>query len=182
MPRTAGGTWLSRRCCYPSCCRAADTAPTEEWSERRLETWRRMVDTGPTEAWRKHPILADPGYQAAGALENAPRAEQRAGIDALQARFPNNWFLETALGTHLIHGEEASDIAEGERILRSCVESTPDCPTAHLTLGTALKYQGRRDEAMALFEDAVARWPWHNQAVDSCMWLLTDGMTTPRRS
>lgn len=27
--------------------------------------------------------------------------------------------------------------------------------------------EGRRDEAMALFEDAVARWPWNNQAVDS---------------
>jgi hypothetical protein len=159
--------------------RAADTSPTPEWSERRRATWRRVVDNGPTEAWRKSPILADAEYQAAGRLENAPRAEQRAGIDALQARFPNNWFLETALGTHLIHSDDPAEVAEGERVLRACVESTPDCPTAHLTLGTALKYQGRRDEAMALFEDAVMRWPWNNQAVDSCMWLLTDGMTAP---
>ncbi len=41
--------------------------------------------------------------------------------------------------------------------------------------------EGRRDEAMALFEDAVARWPWNNQAVDSFLWLLTDGMTAKPR-
>jgi hypothetical protein len=158
--------------------RAADTSPTAEWSERRRATWRKTVDIAPTETWRKAPILADPEYQAAGALENAPRAEQRAGIDRLQARFPGNWFLETALGTFLVHSKEPAEASEGERRLRACVESTPDCPTAHLTLGTALKHQGRRDEAMALFEDAVARWPWNNQAVDSCIWLLTDGMTT----
>lgn len=157
--------------------RSGDTSPTAEWSERRRDMWRTVVENGPTEAWRRSPILADPEYQAAGRLEGAPRGEQRAGIDRLQKRFPGNWFLTTALGTHLIHSDDAAESAEGERILRSCVQSTPGCPTAHLTLGTALKYQGRRDEAMALFEDAVARWPWHNQAVDSCLWLLTDGMT-----
>lgn len=157
--------------------RTADTAPTAEWCERRRETWRRVVENGPTEAWRKSPILADPEYQASAALETAPRPEQRAAIDSLLVRFPDNWFLETALGTHLIHSGDPAETAKGERILRACVESTPDCPTAHLTLGTALKHQGRRDEAMALFEDAVARWPWNNQAVDSCVWLLTDGMT-----
>ena len=162
--------------------RAADSSPTAEWSERRRATWRKVVEIGPTESWRKSPILADPEYQAAGRLENAPRAEQRQGIERLRERFPDNWFLETALGTHLIHSDDPAEVAEGERVLRACVQSTPDCPTAHLTLGTALKHQGRRDEAMALFEDAVARWPWNNQAVDSCLWLLTDGMTAPRDS
>lgn len=157
--------------------RAADTSPTEEWSERRRATWRTVVDKGPTEAWRRMPILADPEYLAAGQLENAPRADQRAALDWLEARFPDNWFLKTALGTFLIHSDDPVEVAEGERVLRACVQSTPDCPAAHLTLGTALKHQGRRDEAMALFEDAVARWPWNNQAVDSCLWLLTDGMT-----
>jgi tetratricopeptide (TPR) repeat protein len=157
--------------------RAADTAPTEEWSQRRRNTWRTVVEKGPTEPWRRMPILSDQEYLAAGRLEDAPRAEQRSALDNLRERFPDNWFLETALGTFLVHSEDAAEIAEGERILRTCVQSTPDCPTAHLTLGTALKYQGRRDEAMALFEDAVARWPWHNQAVDSCLWMMTDGMT-----
>ncbi len=31
-------------------------------------------------------------------------------------------------------------------------------------------------------ETWVAHWPWHNQAVDSCLWLLTDGMTASRDS
>ncbi len=56
--------------------------------------------------------------------------------------------------------------------------TTPDCPTAHLSLGTCLKRRGLRDEAMQVFEDAVRRWPWHSQAVDSCLWMITDGMTS----
>ena len=124
-----------------------------------------------------HPLEADRRRQdvAGDTLHSMPSS--RSVIAGLRARFPDNWFLETAFGTFLVNSSEAAEVQEGERILRACVGPTPDCPTAHLTLGTALKYQNRREEAMALFEDAVSRWPWHNQTVDSCLGLLTDGMT-----
>jgi hypothetical protein len=158
--------------------RSRETAPTAEWIERRRHDWQRMVENGPTEAWRRSPILRDPEYLAAAKPDLAPQ-EQRARLEALIAAHPGDWFLDTALGALLMGGSDADDARRGEEILKRCVANAPDCATAHLSLGTQLKHRGRRDEAIALFEDAVRRWPWHNQAVDCCLWMVTDGMTSP---
>ncbi len=158
--------------------RARDTAPPADWIERRRQAWQRMVEGGPTEPWRRSPLLRDREYLAAAQPGLAPE-EQRARLERLLAAHPGDWFLETALGALLMSQREGSDAQRGEEILRRCVTTTPDCPTAHLSLGTHLKHQGRREDAMAVFEDAVRRWPWHSQAVDSCLWMITDGMTTP---
>jgi hypothetical protein len=157
--------------------RARDTAPPAEWIERRRQSWQRMAENGPTEPWRRRPLLRDPEYLAAAQPGLAPGA-QRTRLERLLAAHPGDWFLDTALGA-LLMSRPDGDVRRGEETLRRCVATTPDCATAHLSLGTHLKHQGRRDEAMAVFEDAVRRWPWHNQAVDSCLWMLTDGMTSP---
>jgi hypothetical protein len=157
---------------------ARDTTPPPEWIARRRETWRRMVENGPSEPWRRSPLLRDPEYLAAAKPDLGPE-EQRARLERLLAAHPGDWFLDTALGTLFVSRSVGDEALRGEEILRRCVATTPDCPTAHLSLGTHLKHQGRRDEAMAVFEDAVRRWPWHNQAVDSCLWMITDGMTSP---
>jgi hypothetical protein len=154
-----------------------DTAAPPEWIERRRQSWQRMVENGPTEPWRRSPLLRDPEYLAAANPGLGPE-EQRSRLDALLAKHPGDWFLEAALGTLLVSRSSGADARRGEEILRRCVTTTPDCPTAHLSLGTCLKHQGRRDEAMNVFEDAVRRWPWHSQAVDSCLWMITDGMTS----
>ncbi len=171
MPAMTRFAWLAEG-------RASDTSPPPEWVERRRQIWQRMVANGPTEVWRRSPLLRDPDYLAA-ATPGLDPAEQRARLDALLARRPGDWFLETALGALLMSGEAPADVQRGEEILRRAVATTPDCPTAHLPLGTHLKYQGRRDEAMAVFEDGVRRWPWHSQLVDCCLWMVTDGMTAP---
>jgi tetratricopeptide (TPR) repeat protein len=158
--------------------RAQDSTPPAEWIEKRHQDWQRMVDNGPTEAWRRSPLLRDPEYLAA-AKPDLPREQQRTHLEALIAKHPGDWFLDTALGTLLMSGADTGQARRGEEILRRCVATNPDCATAHLSLGTHLKHQGRREEAMAIFEDAVRRWPWHNQAVDSCLWMVTDGMTAP---
>jgi hypothetical protein len=157
--------------------RARDSSPPKEWIERRVLSWRRIVDSGPSEAWRRSPLLRDPEYLAAAKPGIAPE-EQRSRLEALLTAHPGDWFLETALGALLMSHRDGGDAGRGEEILTRCVATTPDCSTAHLALGTHLKHQGRRDEAMAVFEDAVRRWPWHSQAVDCCLWMLTDGMTS----
>jgi hypothetical protein len=157
--------------------RARDAAPPADWIERRREGWQRMAERGPTEPWRRSPLLRDPEYLAAAKPDLGPE-EQRTRLERLLAAHPGDWFLDTAMGTWLVSRPDG-DARRGEEILRRCVDTTPGCATAHLSLGTFLKHQGRRDEAMAVFEDAVKRWPWHSQAVDSCLWMLTDGMTSP---
>jgi len=149
---------------------------TEEWSREKVVEWQNVMRAAPVDPWQTDPLLRDPEYLALAERERNGESTVD-DLRALRAKHPGNWFLETAWGTSLVHSSDESERKEGEEILRRAVNETPDCPTAHFTLGTALKYQGRRDEAMALFEDAVERWPWNRQAVDSCAWLVTDGMT-----
>lgn len=144
-----------------------------QWFEECSNEWKRLTMAGPREPWRDDHILSDPEYQQLARLPREQRPQQRQGLERLLGRHPGNWFLRSAYGGALMEGP---DPARGEQMLRQCIEDTPDCPDAHLNLGTRLKWQGRRDEAMSVFENAVLRWPRNHQAVDSCMWLLTDGM------
>ena len=75
----------------------------------------------------------------------------------------------------LVLGERPLDVEE-RLIFLQAINAGDHQMADGPTHGAALNHQGRRDEAMALFEDA-ARWPWNNQAVDPRVWLLSDGMT-----
>ncbi len=144
-----------------------------QWFEECSNEWKSLTMAGPREPWRDDHILSDPEYQQLAQLPRGQRPRQRQGLERLLGRHPGNWFLRSAYGGALMEGP---DPARGEQMLRQCIEDTTDCPDAHLNLGTRLKWQGRRDEAMSVFENAVLRWPRNHQAVDSCLWLLTDGM------
>ena len=144
-----------------------------EWQRQCFEGWRKMVTAGPKEEWRSAPILHDPEYLDLARIVRDQPEQALSGFEGLLAKHPENWFLRSAVGARLMQGP---DPVRGEAMLRQCLKDAPGCPDAHLNLGTRLKWQGRRREAMGVFEEAVRQWPWHNQAVDSCMWLLTDDM------
>jgi tetratricopeptide (TPR) repeat protein len=146
-----------------------------EWQQQCIEGWEKNVVEGPAEEWRSAPILHDPEYLGLASIVRDQPDRALAGLEQLLAKDPGNWFLRSALGAQLMQG---SDPRRGEAMLRECLKDAPGCPDAHLNLGTRLKWQGRKQEAMSVFEEAVRRWPWHHQAVDSCMWLLTDDMVT----
>ncbi len=150
--------------------------PPPDWEDRCAAGWQRLVDGGPQAAWRSAPMLHDPEYMRVATLAESEPARVPGELERLLARHPGDWFLRSALGAQLM---QAADPARGEQLLRGCLLDAPDCADAHLKLGTRLKWQGRRDEAMQIFEEAVRRWPWNAQAVDSCMWLLTDDMVAP---
>lgn len=147
----------------------------EDWQAHCWQQWQAIAASGPTEAWRGDPIFSDPEYMQLGRLRQEQPALALAETERLLARDPGNWFLRSAYGAWLMEGPEP---ARGEQLLRACLSDTPGCPDAHFNLGTRLKWQGRRDEAMTVFEEAVRRWPHNRQAVDSCMWLLTDDMVS----
>ena len=87
-------------------------------------------------------------------------------------------FLTKHSAGHL-PGQGMPDIPQGEQTLRRLIQDPPDCFEGHSRLGTWLKYQpGRRVEAFEVHEDALRRWPWCHQAVDACMWMVTDDMVT----
>jgi len=116
----------------------------------------------------------DPDYVALGKLPPERGAESGALFGTLLRRYPADWVLKVLHAAHLMNGP---DPRRGEALLRDLLKDPPDCFEGHSRLGTYLKYAGRRDEAMAVYEDALARWPWCHQAVYACTWMITDGMT-----
>ncbi|MEW6156679.1 MAG: GYF domain-containing protein [Verrucomicrobiota bacterium] len=118
--------------------------------------------------------INDPDYIALSKLPEDRIAEGLAGLEALRRKYPNDWMLQVLLAAQLMRGP---DVARGEAQLRELIKNPPDSCEAHSRLGTMLKRQGRHAESMAIYEDEVRRWPWNFRAVDSCMWLLTEGMT-----
>lgn len=154
--------------------RDADTPIPAEWATEQQSVWRRLLENAPEDPWRKSPILYDPLYIEMGALKPEEGARRQQALENMLLKEPDNWFLKTAYGTALMEGPEPG---LGEKMLVEAMAKHPGCATAHLSLGTMLKRQGRRDEAMAVFHEAVRLWPWDHQTVDSCLWTLTDGMT-----
>ncbi|MFZ0428469.1 MAG: hypothetical protein WAO20_10165 [Acidobacteriota bacterium] len=152
------------------------SSPPPDWPQQCAGSWQAAASAGPTEQWRQAPILHDPEYLTLAQVPVEEAERMISGLEGMLEKHPRNWFLRSAYGARLMQGP---DPARGEALLRECLADTPGCPDAHLNLGTRLKWQGRRREAMSVFEDAVHRWPWHHQAVDSCMWLLTDDMVEP---
>jgi len=63
-------------------------------------------------------------------------------------------------------------------MLRELIQDPPDCSEAHARLGTLLKDQQRFDDSMIVYEDELRHWPWDQRAVDSCLGLVTEQMTS----
>lgn len=149
---------------------------TPAWAEQvDAERRRWLVDMPPLLSHRTA-AEGDPDYAALGRLPPERIAEGLAGLDALLRRYPDDWVLAVIHASLRMRG---ADPAGGEAALRALVETPPDTFEGHSRLGTLLKQQGRREEALAVYEDALRRWPWCHQAVYACMWLVTDGMVEP---
>ena len=147
---------------------------TPEWREQcEKERWGWLEQT-PSMLGHRTAAADDPDYQA---METTPPATIEDGIKALEAliaRYPDDWVLKALHASQLLQGV---DEARGEVALRELIKDPPDCFEGHSRLGTWLKYQpGRRAEAFEVYEDALRRWPWCHQAADACMWMITDEM------
>lgn len=146
---------------------------TDEW-HAAIEAERR--------AWlvAQPPVLShhtaaqgDPDYETAGKISPDRIDELIAAAERLMRRYPDDWVLKVVHASAVMRGP---DPARGEARLRELIADPADCFEGHSRLGTLLKYQGRRDEALAVYEDALRRWPWCHHAVDACMWIITDPM------
>ena len=148
---------------------------TEAWQRSREEerrTW--LVSTPP---FLDHRTIAesDPDYQEMETNPSATLEEGVAKLEMLMGRYPEDWVLKVLHASQLLQG---IDPPRGETIMRTLLEDPIDSFEGHSRYGTWLKYVGgRRDEAFAVYEDALRRWPWCQQASDACVWMLTDGMT-----
>lgn len=146
---------------------------TQEWfdqTQRERNGW--LTQTSPTLSMRSQ-AENDPDYVTLSKLPDSEIAQGIQGLEALMKRYPNDWVLKALHAAQLMRGP---DPQRGEMTLRELIKNPPDCFEGHSRLGTLLKRQGRFDEAMAIYEDAIARWPWNHQAVDACMWIITEGM------
>ncbi|MBI4326851.1 MAG: hypothetical protein HY674_16550, partial [Chloroflexi bacterium] len=116
----------------------------------------------------------DPDYVALGQLPPERSAEGITILEKLGRRYPDDWVLKVLHASVLMTG---ADPAGGEARLRQLIKDPPDSCEGHSRLGTQLKRQRRLAESMEVYEDEVRRWPWNHRAVDSCLWLVTEGMT-----
>jgi len=151
-----------------------DTERPSEWEQQCSEQWQAILRHAPIPAWHNDEIFKHPDYQRLNTLDPEDNDAFIRVLRPLFETMPENWFVRVAWGARLMQGENPE---EGEKLLRDCLPDSPtDCPDAYINLATRLKWQGRKIEAMKIFEQSVQRWPWHSQSVDACMGLLTDGM------
>lgn len=151
----------------------ADAGPSMTWREEVEHQRQQLAHSMESEFTVSDPAFNDPEYLALESLGEERLDEGIAGLESLAKRYPNSWNIRTLLGSQLM---KRSPDGPGEQILRGQIKD-PVQPEAHLRLGTILKHQGRMEESMQVYEDGVRRWPRHIQLVDSCMWLVTEGMT-----
>ncbi|MBI4625522.1 MAG: hypothetical protein HY736_20155 [Verrucomicrobia bacterium] len=142
--------------------------------ERDCRAW--LAQTPPTLAMRTA-AENDPEYIALGRIP--PSREVLPRFEQMMRRYPGDWILQAI---HAAITMEFVDPRAGEARLRELIREAPDSNEGHSRLGTLLKRQGRLAESMAVYEDEVRRWPWNYRAVDSCMWLITEGTTRPNSS
>lgn len=118
--------------------------------------------------------INDPDYVALTKVPGDQLVEGVARLAALLRRYPDDWVLKML---HASQSMAGPDPRGGEARLRELIKNPPDCCEGHSRLGTMLKRQGRFQESMEVYEDELRRWPWNYRAVDSCLWLITEGMT-----
>ncbi len=146
---------------------------TSEWQAEIDKQRRQWFDDTPSTLSHRTVAESDPEYQE---MEKNPSKTLEEGIqrlEGLMSRYPEDWVLKALHASQLLQGP---DPVRGESVLRKLIQDPPDTLEGHSRLGTWLKYQNRRPEALAVYEDALKRWPWSAQATDACAWILTDGM------
>ncbi len=148
--------------------------PTEAWHTQLDQERRRWLEQTPPTLSLRTVAEKDPDYIALGQLPPERAAESLSLLEKLAHRYPTDWVLKVLHASLLM---AAADPAGGEARLRQLIKDPPDCCEGHSRLGTQLKRQGRLAESMEVYEDEVRRWPWNHRAVDSCLWLVTEGMT-----
>jgi hypothetical protein len=147
---------------------------TPEWRtqiERERQEWFQRI---PASLSLQTAAESDPEYIELGLLADDDIAGGRRGIESLLRRYPDDWVLKVIHASLVMQGPDAR---RGEARLRELIQDPPESCEGHSRLGTLLKRQGRFEESMAVYEDEVRRWPWNYRAVDSCLWLVTRGMT-----
>lgn len=150
------------------------TQATQQWfdqTKREREEW--FQRTPPALSLRTA-AENDPEYLELGRQPEENVAGGIRGIESLMRRYPDDWVLKVIHASLIM---QSPDSQRGEAKLRELIQSPPDCCEGHSRLGTLLKRQGRLAESMTVYEDEVRRWPWNHRAVDSCLWLVTNGMT-----
>jgi hypothetical protein len=146
---------------------------TDEWHAAAQAERRAWLVAQPPMLSHRTAADGDPEYEAAGKISPERIDEQIAAAERLMRRYPDDWVLKVVHAATVMRGP---DSARGEARLRELIADPADCFEGHSRLGTLLKHQGRRDEALAVYEDALRRWPWCHHAVDACMWIVTDPM------
>ena len=102
-------------------------------------------------------------YREALALHQAGRLDAaEAGYRAILKRLPASFHALHMLGA--LHGQR-DDWAEAEQLIARAVEVDPSVAAAHVNLGNARRLLGRRDEALASYERALALQPGHTRAL-----------------
>jgi hypothetical protein len=144
--------------------------------------WREQIDEERQAWFRRTPASLslqtaaenDPEYIELGGLPEDDVAGGIRGIESLMRRYPDDWTLKVIHASLVM---QSPDARRGEARLRELIQDPPDSCEGHSRLGTLLKRQGRLEESLAVYQDEVRRWPWNYRAVDSCLWLVTNGMT-----
>ncbi|MCB0329970.1 MAG: hypothetical protein KDD70_09910 [Bdellovibrionales bacterium] len=121
------------------------------------------------------PAFQDQRYKALDSMMKNEIDQAIVALQDLSSSYPKSWTMKMLHRTVQLNGP---DPKSAEAAVRELLTGECPNPEAHLRLGTHLKYAGRRDEAMEVFLQAVEKWPHNFQAVDSCLWLITDIMVS----
>jgi len=146
---------------------------TEQWKTQvREERLSWLTQTPPLLSMR---TVAENDPEYIEMESNPPSLEEGIKkLEQLMEKYPEDWVLKVLYASQLLQGPNPQ---KGEAMMKELVANPPDCFEGHSRYGTWLKYAGgRRDEAFAVYEDALKRWPWCQQASDACLWMLTEGM------
>ncbi len=148
---------------------------TQDWWREILEERERWLKSNPPTLSHRTAAEGDPEYVELGHRPPEDVAGGLRGLESLRRRFPDDWVLQVIEASYWLRGPEPQ---RGESTLRRLIQEPPDCFEGHSRLGTFLKYQpGRESEALKVYEESLRRWPWNHQAVDACLWILTQSMT-----
>jgi hypothetical protein len=147
---------------------------TPQWREQIERERREWFQHIPATLSLQTAAEDDPEYLELGRQPEGDVAGNIRGIESVMRRYPDDWVLKVIHASLVM---QSPDAPQGEARLRELIQNPPNSCEGHSRLGTLLKRQGRLEESMAVYEDEVRRWPWNYRAVDSCLWLVTQGMT-----
>jgi len=152
-----------------------DAAPPEDWPDHCQQLWQQIMKHAPSPSWQNDAVFSMPEFQRLDALDPSDHQSAVNILIPMMNAIPEHWFVRCAMGTYLM--PEINPL-RGEALLRGCLRDAPEaCLDAHSSLASRLKWQGKSQQAMQVFEAAVQHCPWQQVSVNGCMWLLSDGLT-----